>query len=60
LQRPLPPWPLHDIALANIVLCLALKRGVRRGAYIARYEHGNDFVFYSAVEKDSLIASLWQ
>jgi len=22
--------------------------------------HGNDFVFYSAVEKDSLIASLWQ
>ena len=23
-------------------------------------EHGNDFVFYSAVEKDCLIASLWQ
>jgi len=24
-------WPLHDIAIANIVWCIAYKRGVRTG-----------------------------
>ena len=28
--------------------------------YVNGYEHGNDFVFYRVVEKDSLIASLRQ
>jgi len=34
----------------------------RKGSLVGVHlcEHGNDFVFYSAVEKDSLIASLWQ
>jgi len=27
---------LHDIAITNIVLCKAYKRGVRRGLYIAQ------------------------
>jgi len=32
---------------------------VRGLAYVLDYEHGNDSLFYTAVEKDSLIAVLW-
>jgi len=31
------PWPLHDIAIANIVWSMAYKRGVGGGAYIAQW-----------------------
>jgi len=30
-------WPLHDIAITNIVWCVAHERGVGGGACIARY-----------------------
>jgi len=29
-------WPLQDIAITNIVWCMAYTRGVGRGAYIAQ------------------------
>jgi len=29
-------WPLHDIAITNIVWCTAYKRGVRRAVHIAQ------------------------
>ena len=29
-------WPLHDIAIANIVWCTAYARGDRGGSYIAQ------------------------
>jgi len=29
-------WPLHDIAITNIVWCMAYKRGVRGASYIAQ------------------------
>jgi len=30
-------WPLHDIAIANIVGCIAYTRWVGGGAYIAKW-----------------------
>ena len=30
-------WPLHDIAGTNIVRCMAYKKGVGGGAYIAQW-----------------------
>jgi len=29
-------WPLHNIVMANIVWCVAYKRGVEEGSYIAQ------------------------
>ena len=34
-QHPSPDWPLHDIAIANIVWCMAYTRGGGRGEKIA-------------------------
>ena len=34
---PPPPWPLHDIAITNIVWCVEYKRAVGEGAYIAQW-----------------------
>jgi len=35
LSRAQVCWSLHDSAIANIVLCMAYKRRVGRGSYIA-------------------------
>jgi len=30
-------WPLHGIAITNVVWCMAYKRGVGGGSYIAQW-----------------------
>jgi len=37
VRRCVVSWPLHDIAIANIVWCMAYKRRVGGGAYIAKW-----------------------
>jgi len=35
-SHPIPIWPLHDIAMANIVWRMAYTRGVGGRSYIAQ------------------------
>ena len=30
------PWPLHEIAMTNLVRCMACTRGVGGGSYLAQ------------------------